>query len=382
MYFLQNKKYNFYFNTTKIGVFIMVSIQLKLSRSNSNKLRDELLNAENEGDMWAVKRVLSILALGKGNTVSEVAIFLETNYESVRNWLKKYLLFGIKGLRSKKRPGRPSKLTKAQRKELARLIESGPKKAGFPGGCWRTPMIQYLIQKEFGVFYNARYISQLLRSMGFSYQKAKFISDKGETEKRKEWLEEKWPEILKVSKKKDAYILFGDECSFPQWGSLSYTWARRGQQPTIETCGKRKGYKIFGLIEYFTGRFYSQGIEGKLNGDSYIAFLKGVLKKTRKHLIIIQDGAPYHRGKIVKDFFEANASRITVYQLPSYSPDYNPIEKLWKKVKEKGTHLQYFPTFEHLKSKVNEMLVFFDNVRQEVLSLFGFYDNLEFTAEK
>jgi transposase len=41
-----------------------------------------------------------------------------------------------------------------------------------------------------------------------------------------------------------------------------------------------------------------------------------------------------------------------VFLLPSYSSDYNPIEKLWEKIKEKEIHLQYFPTFESLKKKV------------------------------
>ena len=45
-------------------------------------------------------------------------------------------------------------------------------------------------------------------------------------------------------------ILFEDEASFAQWGSLSYTWARRGHQPEVPTSGKRKGYKVFGAIEY------------------------------------------------------------------------------------------------------------------------------------
>ena len=44
-------------------------------------------------------------------------------------------------------------------------------------------------------------------------------------------------------------ILFEDEASFAQWGSLSYTWARRGQQPEVPTSGKRKGYKVFGANE-------------------------------------------------------------------------------------------------------------------------------------
>ena len=58
-------------------------------------------------------------------------------------------------------------------------------------------------------------------------------------------------------------------------------------------------------------------------------------------------------------FFKAHKDRFTVYKLPSYSPDYNPIEMLWKKVKEMGTHLHYFPTFQDLKDKVEETLLQF-----------------------
>ena len=75
----------------------------------------------------------------------------------------------------------------------------------------------------------------------------------------------------------------------------------------------------------------------------------------------------------MNEFFEAHKDRLTVYNLPAYSPDYNPIEKLWKKVKERGTHIHYFPTFEALKDKVEEVLLYFENTKQEVLVLFGLY---------
>ena len=61
---------------------------------------------------------------------------------------------------------------------------------------------------------------------------------------------------------RQALLLFGDEASFPQWGTLSYTWAPVGEQPKIKTSGKRKGYKVFGLIEYLTGQLFYQGQEG------------------------------------------------------------------------------------------------------------------------
>lgn len=212
--------------------------------------------------------------------------------------------------------------------------------------------------------------------MGFSYQKAKFVSDHKDPEKRKKWLEEEWSEILKLAKEKNAHILFGDEASFPQWGSLSYTWAKKGQQPVVKTSGTRKGYKVLGLIDYFTGRFLSKGHEGRLNSEIYALFLEEVLSKTTKHIILIQDGARYHTSNAMKKFFAKHSDRITVYRLPSYSPDYNPIEKLWKKIKEKEVHLHYFPTFESLKNKVQEALLRFHNLKEEVLSLFGFYREL------
>ncbi len=119
-----------------------------------------------------------------------------------------------------------------------------------------------------------------------------------------------------------------------------------------------------------------KGHEGKLNSDSYIDFLKSVLSKTRKHIILIQDGAPYHKGKKVVGFFNKHQSRLTVFTLPSYSPDFNPIEMLWKKIKAAGTHLTYFPTFDGLKNKVNEMLGIFKEAKNGVLSLFGLYEKL------
>ena len=351
----------------------MLNYRLNLSKKQKMQLQKKLQRAEKGGNLPLVKRLLSILAVCGDKGVSEVAAILAVSTEAVRGWMKRFLLDGIQGLESKKSPGRPRKLSKTQRQELARLIEAGPAEAGLIGNCWRSPMIQYLIHERFGVFYSVNYISLLLKSMGFSYQKARFVSDHLNPQAREEWMQHTWPEILALAKRKCAYLLFGDEASFPQWGTLSHTWARKGQQPTIETSGKRKGYKVFGLIDYFTGSFFSQCQEQRLTSETYAAYLKGVLRKTRKHIVLVQDGARYHTSAAMRAFFEAHKDRLTVFNLPSYSPDYNPIEKLWKKIKVKGTHLHYFPTFQALKDKVEETLLHLENAKQEVLSLFGLY---------
>lgn len=95
-------------------------------------------------------------------------------------------------------------------------------------------MAQALIFERFGVFYSVHYISQLLKNMGFSYRKAKFAADHKDEVRRQEWLQKEWPEIVALARKKKAYIMFDDEASFPQWGSLTYTWAKKGQQPVVK----------------------------------------------------------------------------------------------------------------------------------------------------
>ena len=234
-------------------------------------------------------------------------------------------------------------------------------------------MIQELIYQRFGVLYNVKYLSELLKNMGFSFQKARFAvggKDEENQQKRQVWKEETWPSILARAQANHAYLLFGDEASFPQWGSLTYTWAKKGEQPTVKTSGIRKGYKVFGLVDYFTGRFFYKTQTERLNSVTYIAFLQQVLAKTRKPLILIHDQAPYHTSKAVRQFCAQHAHRLTVYELPSYSPDYNPIEKLWKQVKTERIHLHYFPTFESLTEKVEEALLHFADTQHDVFALF------------
>jgi transposase len=349
----------------------MLTFRLTIDQSNERMLERMLRSARRGGKAQQVRRIEAILALSRVSSVEVVAAVLRLTVSTIVEWRRLFLIYGPKGLAVKTSPGRPAKLTKAQKHELGRVIDDGPGAAGYSGGCWRSPMIQDLIKTRFGVFYNVQYISQLLHTLGFSFQKARFVSDHLDEQARREWKAKTWPRILRLAKETGAAILFGDEASFPQWGTLSYTWARRGQQPEVKTAGKRRGYKVLGLIEYGVGRLFYECTQERLNSATYEAFLTNVLEQIAGPIILIQDGAKYHSSAAIKPFFAANAERLTVFQLPTYSPDFNPIEKLWKSIKQKETHLQYFETFEALTAKVEQALVTFANARDEILSLFG-----------
>jgi transposase len=262
-----------------------VSFTLHLRAFTRKQLYRRLQQAYASGSLKLVKRIHALLALAQGQSVSDVAEMLSRGEQTVRDYRNQYLFKGMASLVYKAPPGRPSKLTKTQRQQLAEWIKASPQEAGYTSGCWNTPMIQDLIQRHFGVAYHPHYIATLLKNMGFSYQKARFVSDHLNEAKRLEWRHTRWPKILRQAKQRKALLLFGDEASFAQWGSLSYTWAPKGQQPEVPTSGTRKAYKVFGLIDYFSGQFLYKAHAGRFNSESYKAFLLAVLSHKMEPVI-------------------------------------------------------------------------------------------------
>lgn len=355
-----------------------------------------------------------------------MADMLGVSRKTIYNWLTKFMSGGLKWLKNDPfhfaNRGRKPYLNKEQKKELYNLIKDGPEKNDFMSGLWTCAMIAHLIFLKFGVSYNPHYLSRMLKKMGLSYQKAKFIPAKCDEKeflaKRKKWQEVTWPKLLKKAKEENSIILFGDEVSFAMWGSLGRTWGVIGEQPEVKTKGCRKGLKMFGAIGFNNGQFiymeslaysitpkliknlredgisdkslerlkglknekyankenYLEVLEeiigrekvkekeiellnltetaGKFNGENYVKFLQKVIDESSSKVILVEDGAPYHGSQIVRDFMSENSEKLYIERLPSFSPDFNPIEKLWKNTKRDATHCKYFETFEDLRESV------------------------------
>jgi transposase len=351
-----------------------VRLKIQLRRATVKDLHSRLQHAYQRDDVRLVRRITVLIDLLVHYV--PIAALCERwglSPSCLYDWQKALLLRGMDSLVYGHGGGRRPKLTPRQKKRLVELIEAGPLVVGFETACWNSVIIRVLIWREFGVLYNCQYVSTLLHNLGFSFQKARFVSDHLDEARRHAWLQEVWPTILRTAIRRKGLILFEDEASFAQWGSLSYTWARRGHQPEVPTSGKRKGSKVFGAIEYFSGRLFYQGSEDRLNSASYQAFLQMILEQTPAHVFLIHDGARYHTSASTQAFFLAHSDRLTEHPLPSYSPDDNPIEYLWKKTKQRATHNKYFKEFAVLTVSVDKALVYFATHPDEVLGLFGRY---------
>lgn len=100
-------------------------------------------------------------------------------------WIKTFMHKGLSWLTGQhyQGRGRKDKLTKEQRQQLAELITKGPEANGLHCEIWNSAMISEVIWLRFGGRFNLNYLSSLLKKMGFSYQKARFISDSQNEEK-------------------------------------------------------------------------------------------------------------------------------------------------------------------------------------------------------
>jgi transposase len=288
-------------------------------------------------------------------------------------WQKACVLGGIESGVYQHSGGRRPKLTPRQKNRLVELLDAGPLVGGLETAGWHAVLIRVVIWRELGVLDNRHYVCPWLHNLGFSFQQARFVSAPLDAAKRLAWLADKWPTMLRAAHRRRGLILFADEASVAQWGSLSSTWARRGRPPEGPTRGKRKGYKVFGAMEYFSGRLFSQGSEGRLASDSYHACLQMLLAHTTAPLFLIHDGARYPTSASTTAFLAAHSDRSTAEPLPSYAPDDNPIAYLWKKTQQRATHNKYCTEFADLTGSVEKALAYFATHPKTVFGLFGRY---------
>ena len=354
----------------------MGGIKVVLQGKTVNKLNQLLDQFEKERNLGGILRIFAIKALAVGDSIEKIADRLRTSEQTVRNWLNEFLLIGIHSIFSQKSVGRPKVLTQLEMRGLKKILSNPQEKYGFLGGCWDSKKIKHLIFERFGKTLSVKYIPEILKSIGLSFKKARVEFGNKDEVLRGIWVEKTRPKILATAEKQEAHIFFGDEAFFSVFGTTGYTWLPAGTDAVVKSTGSKKNIGILGAINYTTGKTHALMTELKIDGDAFICYLKTLLNETRKPIHLIVDNARYHKSTKVKAFLRKIRHRLTLHYLPTYSPDYNPIEGLWKKLKKTTTHNIYFESIESLSDALITGLKKFREQPWEVKALFGFYESL------
>jgi transposase len=118
----------------------------------------------------------------------------------VHRWIQDWKKHGDTALAAKPTPGRPSKMTAAQRAKLQKRLLAGAMACGFPNELWTLKRIAMLIRKEFGVRYHPSHLWRVLRACGWSCQVPERRAIQRDEEAIAHWMRHKWPVIKKSPK--------------------------------------------------------------------------------------------------------------------------------------------------------------------------------------
>jgi len=149
-------------------------------------------------DLIADRRRRALAFLDEGLSLHEVARIIGCNASSVMRWRDARLKNGDEAFIVHFSPGRPPKLSTAQKRKLEKLLLKGAVAHGYSTALWTTARIANVIEKKFGVRYHPDHIGRLMSWLGWSHQKPERRALERDEERIERWKTQEWPRIKKT----------------------------------------------------------------------------------------------------------------------------------------------------------------------------------------
>jgi transposase len=143
------------------------------------------------------RRRRAVQLLRAGGALSAVARQVHASVSSVFRWWQTYRRHGQRGLRPKPTPGRPPRLSAAQKRKLIRRLLQGARRVGYTTELWTLERVAEVIRREFGVRYHPAHVWKLLTGLKWSCQKPERRAVERDEAAIARWQREEWPRIKK-----------------------------------------------------------------------------------------------------------------------------------------------------------------------------------------
>jgi transposase len=218
------------------------------------------------------------------------------------------------------------------------------------------------VEKTFGIAYSIPGIIHLLHSHGFVYKKPLKVPTRMSPEKQQEFIDAY--KKLKEGLKEEEEIYFVDAVH-PEYQSQSaFGWIKKGVRKTLQTTAKQERLHFIGALKLDGMKLISDECDTVGSAEMVNFFRKLEARSKSSKIYVILDNAKSNRNKDLEAYLKT--SKIQLKYLPPYSPNLNPIERLWKIMRENTTYNKYYEKFEFFAQGVRK---FFENFSlfQEIL---------------
>lgn len=317
---------------------------MKFIELSDKKKKDLELLHRYEKDGRTRDRIKAVLLKSEGWKNREIGQALRIHEETVREHLHDWVLD------EKLKPGNGGSFSKLCDNQ-SQLLVSHLEKTTY------TRVVDICVYAEtiFGVQYTVSGMTKWLKQNNFSYKQPKAVPAKADLVSQEEFIE-KYLALLETTPTSEP-ILFMDSAHPTMATKIVRGWIKKGVDKPIEQTASRTRVNVMGAIELSSMKVVSNFPE-YVNSETTIAFfdqLKEVYPNAKKiHIILDQSG--YHRSQKVKD--SALEKQIKLHYLPPYSPNLNPIERLWKIMNEQVRNNVFFRSAKAFRKSISD---FFDD---------------------
>ena len=167
--------------------------------------------------------------------------------------------------------------------------------------------------------------------------------------------------------------------------TLAATLGVQGHRPTVGTRDCKDLLYVLAVVNLVTAAVHANTLESPKDAkrrtgrsktrrlqEAFAAHLRHVgrvyPREEHPRVVLVIDNAPWHRGKPI-DAALAENPHLEFKRLPSYSPQLNPVERFWKKLRRRATHNRLFDTLADLKTSLRSSLCYFQTMRHKVKSI-------------
>lgn len=271
-----------------------------------------------------------ILLLLEGYSWETITSMLFCSSRTVDRWKKRFAEHGIEGLTGRKR-GRPFRFGLAWVAVLVTWVTTQtPRDFGFLRSRWSCTLLALLLHERYGVTASRETVRRGLHRGALVYRRPRPILKPDESERQV-----KLAALRQVLEglPDDETAVWQDEVEIHTNPKIGPMWMLRGQQATVETPGTNQKRHLSGSIHWRTGQVFVTEAAPKQGRNSalFLKHLDDLRRKLRRYrkIHVICDNASCHTSREVIEYLWDWEGRIEVHLLPSYSPDLNPIERVW-----------------------------------------------------
>lgn len=286
-------------------------------------------------------------------------------------WIKKFEAGGWEALAERIAEGPATALSEKQRQQVRQwILGKDPRQYGFDFGLWSRRIVAALIEQKFGLTLGLTAIGRLLASMDITPQKPLRRAYERDPAAVIFWLEKRYPELKRRAKRSGAKIFFLDEAGFQSDPPLGRTYGLKGHTPVVVTSGQRQSLNVISAVNA-RGEFWAATYTGKLNKESFVAFLENFMAGQSGKVFLVLDSHPAHKAQAVNEYVGSLAGRLELHPLPTYAPDLNPDEFVWSHMKNNGVSKKPLKKNESLQSRIEQDLINIKAKPELVRSFFG-----------